>query len=162
MRRPGRGRQACPAPAAGTVVARIALTVLASCAEDDCVDRMIEVKDCGLEYRDPNICDTAAGACLVACHEHVGCAVIRSLLDGAEPPDSLTRCTAQCVEPFRCDDGATTIDARWQCDGEADCRDGSDEADCAYFECTDGQLVRDDARCDEYAECADGSDEEGC
>jgi hypothetical protein len=133
-----------------------------ACAEDPCVERMEEVEDCGLHYQDGAMCDTSYGACLVACHAGAGCAVLQGLLRGDEPPDSLRRCTAKCVEPFRCDEGATTIDARWLCDGEADCRDAADESGCIYHECANGQRVRQNARCNDYPDCGDGSDEDGC
>jgi hypothetical protein len=139
-----------------------ALLACASCAEDECVERMEEVEGCRLQYRDDNVCDTSHGECAIACHHEAGCAVLESIGRGDEPPESYTRCVAKCSEPFRCDEGGTTIDARWRCDGEADCRDGADEDGCQYFECEDGQLVSEDARCDEWSECADGSDEEGC
>ena len=123
---------------------------------------MEEIEGCGLQYRDDNVCDTSSGECAIACHYHAGCEVLRSISEGDEPPDSYTRCVAKCNEQFRCDEGGTTIDVRWRCDGEADCRDGADERGCQYFECDDGQLVGKDARCDEWSECTDGSDEEDC
>lgn len=139
-----------------------ALLACASCAEDECVERKEEVEGCGLQYQDNNICDTSQGACVIACHYHAGCGVLQSIADDEEPPDSYSRCVSQCIEPFRCDGGATTIDARWRCDGQADCSDGADEHGCQYFECDDGQLVSHDARCNEWDECGDGSDEEDC
>jgi hypothetical protein len=133
-----------------------------ACAEDPCVERLEAVEGCGLHYRNGDMCDTSHGACVVACHASAGCVVLQDLLEGRDTPDSLSRCTAKCVEPFQCDDGATTIDSRWRCDGEADCRDSADEVSCTHHECANGQRVREDARCDDYPDCEDGSDEDGC
>jgi hypothetical protein len=139
-----------------------ALLVCAACAQDECVERKQDNESCGLRYQNVNICDTAHGECAIECDHRAGCAVLRAALDGDEPPESYLRCVTQCVEPFRCDDGETTINARWRCDGQADCRDRADESGCHYYECGDGQRVRESARCDDYDHCSDGSDEEGC
>lgn len=75
------------------------------------------------------------------------------------------RCAERCYGPepsdFVCGDGET-IPASWQCDGDDDCADASDEAGCPTFTCTDGTTVSESDRCDFFDDCEDGSDEAGC
>ena len=79
------------------------------------------------------------------------------------------RCEA---EQFQCEDGGGCAEAAWLCDGDADCSDGSDEADCPagsqcglnMMKCSgSAQLcIPRDQLCDGNKDCPDGSDETDC
>ena len=73
------------------------------------------------------------------------------------------------TEEFQCADRGC-IQARWRCDGQKDCGDGSDENDCVVTNCDpseelacgDGRCVNKRWRCDGDMDCDDGADEKGC
>ncbi|KAL1777190.1 low-density lipoprotein receptor-related protein 8 isoform X4 [Sigmodon hispidus] len=69
---------------------------------------------------------------------------------------------------FTCRSGEC-IHLGWRCDGDRDCKDKSDEADCSSgpcreneFQCGDGTCVLAIKRCNLDHDCPDGSDEAGC
>ncbi|XP_052032889.1 low-density lipoprotein receptor-related protein 8 isoform X2 [Apodemus sylvaticus] len=82
-----------------------------------------------------------------------------------------TATPAACVPTaqFTCRSGEC-IHLGWRCDGDRDCKDKSDEADCSApgpcreneFQCGDGTCVLTIKRCDQDRDCPDGSDEAGC
>ncbi|XP_008831779.2 low-density lipoprotein receptor isoform X2 [Nannospalax galili] len=69
---------------------------------------------------------------------------------------------------FHCHSGEC-IHISWVCDGGADCRDKSDEDNCAVatcrpdeFQCSDGACIHGSRQCDQEYDCKDMSDELGC
>ncbi|KAM5310636.1 low-density lipoprotein receptor isoform 2-T4 [Glossophaga mutica] len=69
---------------------------------------------------------------------------------------------------FHCRSGEC-IHFGWRCDGSADCRDKSDEENCAVptcqpdeFQCSDGTCIHGSQQCDREYDCNDRSDELGC
>ncbi len=98
------------------------------------------------------------------CSAQASCDELRASIDEFRPQVSpaLSQCWSLCRDTFTCADDGRAIDARWQCDGDRDCVDGSDERGCQYFECAQSGLVSASARCDEWPDCYDESDEESC
>ena len=104
--------------------------------------------------------------CHANCFNAATCAELETTF--CSPNDvatTLLTCLDNCNPQFTCANGET-IDGNWQCDGEADCSDGSDEAGCpasTTFACQDGNgTVPSSWQCDGEPDCSDGSDEVGC
>ncbi|XP_064194517.1 low-density lipoprotein receptor-related protein 8-like isoform X1 [Anguilla rostrata] len=94
--------------------------------------------------------------------------------------ESPERCGGRRAPPLprprpRCDPGefqcgsGECLRLHWKCDGDADCKDKSDEANCPLltcrpdeFQCGDGSCIHGTKQCNKVYDCPDNSDEAGC
>uniref|UniRef100_A0A4W4GV52 Low-density lipoprotein receptor-related protein 2 n=1 Tax=Electrophorus electricus TaxID=8005 RepID=A0A4W4GV52_ELEEL len=81
----------------------------------------------------------------------------------------LARCLPMCSSTqYRCADNERCIPIWWKCDGQRDCRDGSDEPSTCparhcrlgQFQCDDGNCTSPHFLCNSHHDCPDGSDED--
>jgi hypothetical protein len=136
----------------------------------DCIARVMDDFDEAAGYFE---CSIAAQEEYVACLEDIGCggdtyACYMLIVDPCPPiPYAAEQeVSKQCYgvtmpDPFNCADG-TQIPETYQCDGESDCADDSDEQNCPTFTCDEGTEVPLHQQCNGFSECPDFSDELNC
>ncbi|XP_076100768.1 uncharacterized protein LOC143069849 [Mytilus galloprovincialis] len=87
--------------------------------------------------------------------------------DGADE----TKCSASdcaSTNTFHCGKSMTCTPIYTRCNGESDCPDNEDEANCKDYKCLDGTVKCKDNtcalgdKCDGTEDCSDGEDEENC
>jgi len=102
--------------------------------------------------------------CLAGCFDTLSCAALEAFYC-APPSVEASECFEDCTVRFTCANGAEVL-ATDRCDGNADCADGSDEAECTgdnEFVCADGLRIPLAFRCDgDEGDCIDGTDELDC
>jgi hypothetical protein len=144
-------------------------------AAAECSGAAQRLRSCGLLSDGDDGCDRLdeqdEARCIFVCLQRATCDELETAIcaggDVSDVP-SVQACGAACTERsgFRCRDGSgDVIPSDWECDTEADCADGSDEASCAgeLFTCDGGNtMIPLDWQCDAYPDCADASDEDGC
>lgn len=139
--------------------------------EDDCPQNTCE--DLEIKCKTGNTCILLLQLCngIFDCPDHSdenNCTTAAT----ATTPASTTR--VPCDRPsILCDDGKQCIPIYWQCDGDRDCEDGSDEKNCTVMtqvschsplaSCDDGEhCIHHSWVCDGERDCPDGSDENLC
>jgi hypothetical protein len=148
----------------------------AACGDDEarspCERAAATLRRCDLISDGPVDCSEAdtgpMGDCLASCFESTECITLQNALCGtAVAADGMALTLIECVDGcfrehgFRCADDSASIDPGWQCDGEPDCDDGSDELDCESIPCGDGVSYVPAVYCDGLLDCPNGADEPG-
>lgn len=150
-----------------------------ACLADKGIDPGLGACRCDIVAAAPEMapyleCLKPVAADFAACIDALGCDDPDALdncyfvfLQASECPPSIPAVDAEVeyvcrgASPFACGSGEEVPDT-WLCDLEDDCVDGSDEAECPFFECQSGDEIPLRWRCDGAPDCPDGDDEVDC
>jgi hypothetical protein len=130
--------------------------------EANCAGFTRRLRDCGLLTEGQVTCQDPTDPveqCAFDCLSVASCSLLASSHCVGSAP-ALARCFSFC-DYFTCDE-TLLIPRYYVCDRQADCQDGTDEADCDYFDCGSGDVVDASNVCNGFFECLDGSDEIDC
>jgi hypothetical protein len=145
-----------------------------SCGDDKhsaSADLGIRLRQCGLLTNgkaEPAIIDTDVGRCSAACIADGTCEEVKKVYCDNNESARIRDCQTECALAKKCDGGDHSYNALQRCDGHAECKDGTDEADCPSAEdspryCADsGDRITPLQRCDGVDDCMDGTDEKNC